>query len=233
MNLINQNMLSLYDLLETVNSEDRGNLAKITKSGFGDAPDTLCNHMHFLRTGHVSQFFGFKRSYKQIVTDVADQIEIDWESCLKGRSWDELIEEEIENAIIASMFELCFDSMDEDDKKKLADELKLDDDTLSSLLTREVPVAVLMAAGKLSGFQIYLMSTTAVGAISTAVGVTFPFALYTGLTSGIKVLLGPIGWLALAGSIAWQIFEKSQWPSLTAGICYISYIRHKRKNETN
>ena len=125
---------------------------------------------------------------------------------MKRKKWTQ---EEIENAIIASMFDLCFDAMEEQDKKKLADELKLDDDTLSAILTREVPIAVLMAAGKLSGFQIYLMSTTAVGALSTAIGVTFPFAIYTGLTSGIKVLLGPIGWLALAGSVAWQIFEKT------------------------
>lgn len=225
--------MPLHNFLEKVNDEDRCNLAGITKSGFGNAPDTLCNHMHFLRTGQISQFFGFKRSYKQIVTDVADQIGIDWESCLNGRDWHELPEQDIENAIVANMFDMCLNSMGQEDRQKMAENLKLDDDTLEGILTKQVPVAVLMAAGKLSGFQIYLMATTAVGAVSTAIGVTLPFALYTALTSGIKVLLGPVGMLALAGSIAYQIFEKTQWPALTAGICYISYLRHKMKNESD
>ena len=185
MNLINQKMRPLYDFLENTSDKDRYSLAVITKSGFGKAPDTLCNHIHFLRTGHLSQFFGFKRSYKQVATDVADEVRIDWESCLNGRSWHELPEEDIENAIVKEMYGTCLDTLTQSDREKLLKISQLDEDILL-----RVPYCVFMAQ------------------------------------------LGPVGWAALFGHMTYWVFEATKWPELVAGICYISYIRHKKENET-
>jgi hypothetical protein len=55
--------------------------------------------------------------------------------------------------------------------------------------------------GELSGFGIYLATTTGLGALSTAIGVTFPWAVYQGATTALGVALGPVGWV-LAGSAA-------------------------------
>lgn len=56
-----------------------------------------------------------------------------------------------------------------------------------------------IVAGELSGFGIYLATTTGIGAISSAIGVTFPWAVYQGATTFLGFILGPIGW-ALAGA---------------------------------
>jgi hypothetical protein len=57
-------------------------------------------------------------------------------------------------------------------------------------------------AAQASGFGIYLGATTALGFLSQAVGVTLPFAVYTGMSSTIAFLIGPVGFLA-AG--AWLV----------------------------
>lgn len=63
-----------------------------------------------------------------------------------------------------------------------------------------VPAAGIVL-GELSGFGVYLATTTGLGALSTAIGVTFPWAIYQGATTALGVVLGPIGWV-LAGSAA-------------------------------
>jgi len=72
--------------------------------------------------------------------------------------------------------------------------------------------AASVVAGELSGFGIYLATTTGLGAISSAIGVAFPWAVYQGATTALGVILGPIGWaLAGAGVVASGIAFLSQW----------------------
>ena len=53
-------------------------------------------------------------------------------------------------------------------------------------------------AGEMSGFGIYLATTTGLKAISTALGITFSWGVYQGATTLLGIILGPVGW-ALAG----------------------------------
>ena len=88
--------------------------------------------------------------------------------------------------------------------------------------------AASVVAGELSGFGIYLATTTGLGAISSAIGVTFPWAMYQGATTILGVMLGPIGWaLAGAGVVAGGIAFLNQWfkrndQKLTAVVIAIS-----------
>ena len=76
-----------------------------------------------------------------------------------------------------------------------------------------VPAAGIIA-GELSGFGIYLATTTGLGAISSAIGVTFPWVVYQGATTMLGVALGPIGWaLAGAGVIAGGAAFLAKWLS--------------------
>ena len=51
-----------------------------------------------------------------------------------------------------------------------------------------------LGIAQMSGFDIYLASTTALGFFTAAAGVTLPLAAYTGLTSTIALFIGPVGW---------------------------------------
>ncbi len=69
-----------------------------------------------------------------------------------------------------------------------------------------------VVAGELSGFGIYIATTTGLGAISSAIGVTFPWAVYQGATTLLGVMLGPIGWVLVGtGVVATGLTLVNQW----------------------
>lgn len=93
--------------------------------------------------------------------------------------------------------------------------LKLADENLRKR-AQQMGVSFIPAAGivtgELSGFGIYLATTTGLGAISSAIGVTFPWAVYQGATTFLGVILGPIGWTLAGTNIAIASFSfLNQW----------------------
>jgi DnaJ-domain-containing protein 1 len=102
------------------------------------------------------------------------------------RKWSEEFRKQLEN-------------LDEDELESV---LKQADENLKKRAQQMgvsfIPAASIVA-GELSGFGIYLATTTGLGAISSAIGVTFPWVVYQGATTVLGVILGPIGW-ALAGA---------------------------------
>jgi uncharacterized protein YaaW (UPF0174 family) len=90
------------------------------------------------------------------------------------------------------------------------------------------PVTTLAAlsAAQASGFGVYMGATTALGLASHAVGVTLPFAVYTGMTSTIAFLIGPIGFLATVGWLA-HVFTSPEWARIIRGLLHIIAMRAK------
>ena len=99
----------------------------------------------------------------------------------------------------------------------------LDEDELQSILKQAdvnlkkraqqmgfsfIPAASVVA-GELSGFGIYLATTTGLGAISSAIGVTFPWVVYQGATTVLGVMLGQLVGEAGAGAVAGGIAFES------------------------
>lgn len=85
----------------------------------------------------------------------------------------------------------------------------------------------LLGAAQASGFGIYVASTTALGFLTHAVGVTLPFAVYTGMTSTIAFLIGPVGWLSAGLWGAWQLTQP-KWKKLIPALVYVIAINSKR-----
>ncbi len=80
--------------------------------------------------------------------------------------------------------------------------------------------AAMMGAAQASGFGVYLASTTALGFLTHAVGVTLPFAFYSGLSSSIAFVIGPVGWLSLAAWGSWKLMQP-EWEKIVKGLIYI------------
>ncbi len=115
------------------------------------------------------------------------------------RKWSEVFRKGLEN-LDEDQLQSIFKQADENLKKR----------------AQQMGIGLLPAAGvvagELSGFGIYLATTTGLGAISSAIGVTFPWAVYQGATTVLGVMLGPIGWaLAGASAVAGGIGLLSQW----------------------
>jgi len=100
------------------------------------------------------------------------------------------------------------------DKDQLQSILKHADENLKKRAQQMgisfIPAASVVA-GELSGFGIYLATTTGLGAISSAIGVTFPWAMYQGATTILGVMLGPIGWAIAGAGVVGGIAFLNQW----------------------
>lgn len=87
---------------------------------------------------------------------------------------------------------------------------------------------VLLSLANSAGFGLYATATTALGFATHAIGVTLPFAAYTGLTSTIAFLIGPVGWLSLG---FWTLIKltDSDIKSLIPAVLYISSVNSRLK----
>jgi uncharacterized protein YaaW (UPF0174 family) len=211
------------NIVKAATPEQRHNLGELTGSSFGSDPDTLCNHIRYLRAGSIGQLF-WDKSWKQIVTDVADHVGIAWLALLGGRHWEQLETYEIENAVVAKVFQDMFNQLSPDQREKVVLEMQRngDDPSLEGLLL----TGGAMAAAKASGFGVYLMASTALGGLTTALGITLPFAVYMGMSQMIALAIGPVGWLALLGGLAFSL-NQPNWQRLTLAVIYVSVIRYR------
>lgn len=96
-----------------------------------------------------------------------------------------------------------------------------------SSLAGPAATLTLLGAAQASGFGVYLAATTALGFLTHAVGITLPFAIYSGVTSTIAFLIGPVGWLSAGVWGAWKL-TATEWKSLVPAIVYIIYVNTRR-----
>ena len=71
-----------------------------------------------------------------------------------------------------------------------------------------------------AGFSIYGASSTALGFVTHAAGISLPFAAYTGMSQTIAVLIGPVGWLAAGSWLAFGLTEPS-WKKLLPIVIFL------------
>ncbi|MGB3492876.1 MAG: hypothetical protein WBA57_09120 [Elainellaceae cyanobacterium] len=213
-------MKELYSLLSFANREQRANLSKLINAGFGDSPQSLCDHLKFLRAGAIGQVCA-DPSWKQIVTDVADHIRIDWQATLEGRSWRELPTQDIENAVVKALFSDLMAHLSPQQQRQVV--LQMKGSTQNTQLDALLSTGGVMAAARMSGFGVYIMASTVLGGLTHAVGMTLPFSSYLGMSQAIALVLGPVGWVALAGGMLHS--HQSHWEKLTRAVAYVAVIR--------
>ena len=78
------------------------------------------------------------------------------------------------------------------------------------------------------GFGLYQTATTALAFVTQAVGISLPFAAYTGLSSTIAFVLGPAGWLGVG---LWTFLKvtSADWRKLTPVIIYIIQAKEQSR----
>lgn len=100
-------------------------------------------------------------------------------------------------------------NLNEKDKEQLKKILNVEELTgkeIRNVLLKAGAPSLIMAALSASGFGAFMALTTVIHALFTTIlGVTLPFAVYTGATSALSFLLGPAGIGLVAGTAIWQI----------------------------
>lgn len=78
----------------------------------------------------------------------------------------------------------------------------------NSFLKSGVGIGSLITVG--SSFGAYIAINTVIHAIFTSfLGITLPFAVYTGVAKGVSIIAGPIGWCALGGYSIYSLIKTS------------------------
>ena len=78
----------------------------------------------------------------------------------------------------------------------------------NSFLKSGVGISSLITVG--SSFGAYIAINTIIHAIFTSfLGITLPFAVYTGVAKGVSIIAGPIGWCALGGYSIYSFIKTS------------------------
>lgn len=91
---------------------------------------------------------------------------------------------------------------------------------------REGIGAASIVAAQMSGFGVYQMATTVLGAASAGLGITVPFIGYMALTKGISIAIGPVGWTILGASLVHKV-TKPKWVKLLGAVAWMCWVRQQ------
>lgn len=104
------------------------------------------------------------------------------------------------------------DSLSSDRKELIKKSLQTDhlsgEVLRNSFLKSGIGIGSLITVG--SSFGAYIAINTIIHAIFTSfLGITLPFAVYTGVAKGVSIIAGPIGWCALGGYSIYSFIKTS------------------------
>lgn len=104
-----------------------------------------------------------------------------------------------EQNLFITLFKKEFDKMTESEKEEYLKNIQVDG--LDKNQIASLTAITTLGAAQASGFGIYLLASSTIGAISSAVGITLPFALYTTMSSAISFIIGPVGFLVMGVAV--------------------------------
>ena len=141
---------------------------------------------------------------------------------------DETAREKLRKQIEASL-----DSMTEEQRVEVRRALKTDKvtaDTVMQMIKTTGLTGLMATMGSMFGSYI-LMSIIIHGVFTTLLGMTVPFAVYSGAASTLSVISGPIGWAAFAMFGVWQYVRGSSKVDgeLYCQLIFIARFIHRKR----
>lgn len=128
-------------------------------------------------------------TYDEIVCDLAQKIGV-----LPAPGADV---REIETAIVTKLWNDAMEKMTPEQLAAIREELEDLASKHGKSLGMEFSSFAALSAAQMSGFGVYLFGSTVLGAINGALGLGLSFGAFTGLSSMISIIVGPVGWAAL------------------------------------
>jgi uncharacterized protein YaaW (UPF0174 family) len=212
-------MQTLRKLLSQCSSDELRGLAKILEapdSNIKTLVDVLLQDSQHL----ITYIMGNEPSYRDVVRLVADKLKITYPKYLSAR--------DIEILIAKKVLETVWEKMTPEQRQEMELELRKvaqQFDKGGELLLSGSMFSALTAA-QLSGFGIYLLASTSLGAITTALGIALPFVVYTTMSSTIAIIIGPVGWIGMGLLTLWHLTGPNHKHLLSA-VLYICMLRTK------
>ncbi|MDA9089713.1 hypothetical protein N9K15_02090 [Maribacter arcticus] len=152
----------------------------------------------------VKGFFNDPMDYLKFMNTIAEQNNI------YLAETDSAYEKESE--LFLSLYQNNFRQLSVDEQKDFL--AHLEDKGLSKEHVASLTALSTLGAAQLSGMGIYLLASSTVGAISTALNITLAFSFYTTMSSVIYTVIGPIGFAIAAIPLIKTYKDVRDWPDI-------------------
>ena len=210
--------LSIQEILNSATEEEREALAKIL-DGWLCSPEAILRAFRRRSLNIFQQIAGSTRTYEEILIRVANEHGI--RRCLCET------DEDLERRLIRSVAGKVLSEMRPEQREIYVREMRPQEyEPDDRSLVPHVAGASSIVLAQASGFGIYQMASTVVGALTAAAGLKLPFLMYMAMSKAISVAIGPIGWLGL-GVGALYTLTKPNYKQLVAAIACVSIIRQR------
>jgi uncharacterized protein YaaW (UPF0174 family) len=133
--------------------------------------------------------FGDQKSYHEIVRDLAAKMGA------SVRPVDSV--EQIERSLILKLWNDALEKLTPEQVEELKERARQISTKYGKSLGKELTGFAALTAAQMSGFGVYMLGSTVLGAVNGALGLGLGFGAFTGLSSLISTVTGPIGWAAL------------------------------------
>lgn len=203
--------------------------------------DILLNEMTVEQKAPIVKIFGLKSNDNESILDKLSKILLPAGGFLQTQlNYNQFVEkiasknsEKIdfslgigtaEKELYLKLFQQEFEKLTDEEKENIYKELEkagLDRKQIKSLSGISA-----IGAAQLSGFGIYLLASSTLGAITSVLGITLPFAFYTGMSSVISFAIGPIGFLVM-GALVYRSFKNVKSWDEALGLLKISWKEMK------
>jgi uncharacterized protein YaaW (UPF0174 family) len=173
---------------------------------------------HFCWVG--SHFLQKPKSYHEIVLDTARKIGALVDS---GSSTAE-----IEKAVLLRIWNKTKANLTEEQLAELDKRTREVASKHRKKFGKEFTGLAALSGAQLSGFGIYMLGSTLLGMINGALGLGLSFGVFTGLSSLISVIIGPVGWVTL-GIVTIAKLGGPNYKKLIPAIIVIATYRAEQK----
>jgi len=123
--------------------------------------------------------------------------------------WKSLSTEERQKVVNAWIDNLNSSGLSDREKLEVAKAIGVDElslDAIKPAIVSTMLVSLVSMGVASSGFGIYIAATTLMHTVMTSMlGITLPFAMYTGLTTSMGLLISPLGAFALGAGLLFRI----------------------------
>lgn len=162
--------------------------------------------------------FGEKKSYEEVVSDVARNAGV-------GTAFSPV--EVVEERLIRKLWSDAVDKMTPMQRAEM--ETRIDEFARrhGKSVSKEFAGFAVLGAAQLSGFGIYMLGSTLLAGLNGALGLGLGFSAFTGLSSLIATAIGPLGWTALGAFTIVKLGSPNHKKVLPA----IVYIASKRAGQ--
>ena len=215
LNAQNFSGMDVPELLIHASADERSNLAAIVGTPASSDPAAIANALRKAGSHGVASFLrGSDVHYEEVVRDVA--IKLGAKNLPTSGTASEL-----ERLAVGAAIEQMLSKASPVERKAILDELAKNQTRSSGGLMTATGGLVL---ANLSGFGLYVAASSSLAAITSAVGLTLPFAVYTGMSSLLATVTGPLGWAALA-VVAVVKFGGAEYKKTVPGVIAVASSR--------